>query len=77
MRNLRAILTSLLLAVLAAASGYDEAAASSITVEIAGTAAYSIKATDLQESAGMDLAISYDTAALKDPNVTSGALISS
>lgn len=76
MRKTRTILTSLLLSVLVAASGYDEAAAASITVETAGTAAYSIKAVDLQESAGMDLSILYDIATLKDPKVTSGALIS-
>ena len=76
MRKLRVILISFLLAVLVAASGYDEAAASSITIETAGTAAYSIKATDLQESAGMELSISYDTATLKDPKVTSGSQIS-
>ncbi len=74
MRKLRVILT-MLLAVLAAASDYGEAAAASITIESTGIAAYSIKATDLQESAGMDLSISYDAATLKDPKLVSGALI--
>lgn len=75
MCKLRVILT-MLLAVLAAVSGCGEAAASSITIEAAGTAAYSVKATDLQESAGMDLSIAYDTATLKDPKVSSGSQIS-
>ncbi len=73
MRKLHSVLTILLLVVLAAVSDFAEAAA--IRIVPTGTAAYSITATDLQDSAGMDLSIWYDSTSLKDPQVISGGLI--
>lgn len=72
MYNLRCFLT-LLLSILV--SVYDDGyAATIINIAPTGSAAYSITATDLQESAGIDLLISYDTATLETPKVKSGAL---
>ncbi len=73
MKKLRGILTMLLLTALIAASDIGEAA-SIITIAPAGTAAYSITATGLQESAGIDLSVWYDAAALESPRVKSGSL---
>lgn len=70
---LRLTLTLLLLTVLVAASDYGEAA-TIINIAPTGVATYSITATDLQESAGIDLLITYDAVALKTPQVKSGAL---
>lgn len=73
MQNLRLTLTILLLTVLVAFSKYSEAAAP-ITLNVSDGTNYSITATDLPEASGVDLTIYYDAAALKDPQVTSGAL---
>lgn len=70
----RIILKTLVLTGLIAVPVVGEAA-SVITITPVGTAAYSITATDLQESAGIDLSIAYDATALSGPQVTSGALI--
>lgn len=76
MFNIRLILTMTLLTVLVAAPDYGEAA-SIINIAPAGAAAYSITATDLQESAGIDLTVFYDAAALESPKVKSGVLTAS
>lgn len=73
MCNLRFILTLLLLTVLVAAYDFGEAA-SIIDIAPTGASVYSIAATDLQESAGIDLLISYDKDALEVSQVSSGAL---
>lgn len=75
MSKLRFILTILSLIMLVAASDYSEAA-TPITLKVSSDAtSYSIKATELPEASGVDLSITYDAAALKDPKVTSGALV--
>ncbi len=76
MRNLRYILTLLLLAVLVAASDYGEAA-TPVTIALTGPSTYSITATDLPESSGMELSISYDVSTLESPQVKSGTLTAS
>ena len=68
------ITTILLLVVLVVASDYGEAA-TPITITTTGPAKYSIVATDLPDAAGMDLSISYAKDFLKEPVVTSGALL--
>lgn len=76
MRKLRFNLTLLLLSVLVAVSGYAEAAIINISAKASptGAAAYSITATDLPESAGIELSITYDDATLEAPQVKSGDL---
>jgi hypothetical protein len=49
-------------------------AAAIITITSTGAADYSIATTDLPESAGMELVITYDTATLEAPLVKAGAL---
>lgn len=68
------ITTILLLVVLVVASDYGEAA-TPITITTTGPGKYSIVATDLPDAAGMDLSVSYAKEFLKDPVVTSGALL--
>jgi hypothetical protein len=71
--SLHTIQALLLLTVLFVSSGVGEAA-SVITIAPSGTAAYSITASDLPESAGIDLTVRYDAAALGTPRVKSGPL---
>lgn len=76
MHNLRYVLTLVVLTVLVAASDYGEAA-TPVTIALTGPSTYSITATDLPESSGMELSISYDVSTLENPQVKSGALTSS
>ena len=72
MDKLRFIVSILLLLGLVAVSNFGEAA--TITIVPVGAATYSITATDLQESAGIELSIVYDKDALENPKVTYGAM---
>ncbi len=71
MNRLRFIVSILLLG-LVVVSDFGEAA--TITIVPAGAASYSITATDLQESAGIELSIVYDKDALENPTVKYGAM---
>lgn len=72
MCRLRFIVSILLISGLVAASDYGEAA--SINIVPLGATTYSIRATDLQDSAGIELSVLYDKDALENPVVTYGAL---
>lgn len=72
MCRLRFIASILLISGLVAVSDYGEAA--SINIVPLGATTYSIRATDLQDSAGIELSILYDKDALENPAVTYGAL---
>jgi hypothetical protein len=72
MGKLHFIVSLLLLLGLVAVSDFGEAA--SITLVPTGAATYSITATDLQESAGIELSIVYDRDALGNPTVKYGAM---
>lgn len=73
MSKLRVIFFILLLLELVTVSDYGEAA--SITIVPVGGTTYSINATDLQDSAGIDLSILYDKDALENnPKVAYGSM---
>ena len=72
MDKLRFIVSILLLLGLVVVSDFGEAA--TITIVPAGAATYSITATDLQESAGIELSIVYDKDALENPTVKYGTM---
>lgn len=73
MSKLRVTFFILLLLGLVAVSDYGEAA--SITIVPVGGTSYSINATDLQDSAGIDLSILYDKDALENnPKVAYGSM---
>lgn len=66
------IVSILLLLGLVAVSDFGEAA--TIAIVPVGAATYSITATDLQESAGIELSIVYDKDALENPTVKYGQM---
>lgn len=72
MHTFRFFMTGLFMCGVIAVSDFGEAA--SINIVPTGALTYSITATDLQDSAGIELSVLYDKDALESPKVTYGAM---